>query len=233
MLTFPTHLFNPASIQLRPAGSTITGGESLSGETDTIKTDGGGYWLVQMSGIELITPDLIRAWRAWEDELDSGVTKVLVPVADVRQAPRPVVAGRLSRPSAFESGAGTDPYFPEAVSFATPWIVAKFSEPAALRATTVTIEVERGARLKGGEIFAVSHPTAGRRIYRVRRVLARNGQIATVLIRTPLREAVADNTPVDFDWPSLVATLMPEADISPDIEYGRAATVDIIFREAF
>lgn len=232
MLTFPTHLFNPARIQLRPAGATVTGGESLSGQTDVIKTDGGGYWFVQMAGIELITPDLVRAWRAWEDELDSGVTKVLVPVADVRHAPRPVVGGSLSRPSQLQNDS-VDPYFPEAVGFATPWIVAKITAAAALRATTVTIEVERGARLKGGEIFAIAHATAGRRIYRVRRVLDRDGQSATVLIRTPLREAVAIDTPVDFDWPSLVATLVPEADISPDIEYGNRSTVDISFREAF
>lgn len=232
MLTFPTHLFNPARIQLRPAGSSITGGESLSGQTDTIRTDGGGFWVVALSGIELLTPDLIRAWRVWEDELDGGVTKVLLPVADVRQAPRPIVAGKLSSPSKLHS-ASVDPYFPEAVGFATPWIVAKVTEPAALRATTLVITVEKGARLKGGEVFAVDHATKGRRVYRVRRVLGRDGQECTVLIRPPLREAVADNAPVDFDWPSLVVTLVPEADISPDIEYGRSSTVDITFREAF
>lgn len=232
MLTFPTHLFNPARIQLRPAGSTVTGGESLSGETDVIKTDGGGFWVVQMAGIELLTPDLIRAWRAWEDELDGGTTKVLVPVADVRQAPRPIIGGRLGSPSKLHK-ASDDPYFPEAVSFATPFIVANITEAADLRATTLTITVDRGARLKGGEVFAIAHATKGRRCYRVRRVLERSGQEATVLIRPPLREAVADNTPADFDWPSVVATLVPEADISPDIEYGRAATVDISFRESF
>lgn len=232
MLTFPTHLFNPQNIKVRPAGSTITGGESLSGQTDVLKTDGGGFWVVQMTGIELISADLIRAWRAWEDELDSGATKVLVPIADVRQAPRPIIAGRLGSPSAMRADSD-DPYFPEAVGFATPWIVAKITAPAALRATTVTINVERGARVKGGEFFAVNHATEGRRAYRIRRVVSRDGQEATVLIRPPLREAVADNTPVDFDWPSFTCVLVPEADISPDIEYGRHSTVDIAFREAF
>lgn len=232
MLTFPTHLFNPASIQMRRAGAAITGGESLSGETDTIVTDGGGYWVVQMSGIILRTPDLIRAWRAWEDTLESGTTRVLVPVADVRQAPRPMIGGRLSSPSALVNTTG-DPYFPEAVAFATPWIVATITAPAALRATELTINVERGARLKGGEVFSIDHATKGRRAYRVVRVLSRDEQEAVVTIRTPLREAVADDTPVDFDWPSLVATLVPEADTAPDIGYGRDAMVDIVFREAF
>jgi hypothetical protein len=233
MLTFPTHLFNPAAIKMRAAGVSVTGGESLLGESDTIKTDGGGYWIIQMSGIELRTPDLIRAWRAWEDTLDQGTTRVLVPVADLRQAPRPTAGGRPSRPSAMLNSSD-DPYFPEAVGFATPWIVAHVTAARPLRATSINIQVDRGARLKGGEVFAIDHATVGRRVYRVARVTARpDAQTATVEIRTPLREAIDADTPVDFDWPSLVATLLPEADISPDIEYGRRATVDIAFREAF
>lgn len=233
MLTFPTHLFNPRSIKLQPSGVVVTGGESLSGSIDTIQTDGGGLWIAQMTGIELLTPDAIRAWRAWEDTLASGTVKVLVPVADVRQAPRPMIGGRLSSPSAFHN-ASDDPYFPEAVGFATPWILAKATAPAPLRSTQVTIEIERGARLRGGEVFAITHAGAGRRVYRVVRVLSRpSAQEAVVQIRTPLREAIADNTVLDFDWPSLVATLLPDNDISPDIEYGRRATVDIAFRESF
>jgi hypothetical protein len=232
MLTFPTHLFNPSGIRMRPSGGTITGGEALSGDTDIIGTDGGGYWIVEMEGIELISDDLVRAWRAWEDTLDGGVTKVLVPVADVRLAPRPIIGGRLGSPSALDPGSD-DPYFPEAVGFATPFIVATVVEAAALRATQLTINIERGQRLKGGEIFALDHPTKGRRCYRVRQVLSRAGQQAVVSIRTPLREAVDAGANADFDWPSLVARLIPESDISPLLLYGRSGTVNIAFREAF
>lgn len=231
MLTFPTHLFNPLSVTMRPVSAVITGGESLAGETDVISTDGGGFWQVAMTGVELIGPDQIRAWRAWEDTLEGGVEKVLVPVADIRQAPLPIVGGRRARPVNLAAGSD-DPYFPEAVGFPAPIIVARIVGAAALRATTVTLEVLRGSRLRGGEIFAVTHPTKGRRCYRVRRVLSRDGQRATVSIRMPLREAVTANTPVDFDWPSLVATLDPNADISPAIENGHSS-VGITFREAF
>lgn len=233
MLTFPVHLFNPASIQLRPAGATITGGESLAGETDTIRTDGGGYWHAQMVGIELLSPDQIRAWRVWEDLLENGTTKVLVPVPDLRQAPRPIAGGRPSRPSNLADGSD-DPYFPEAVAFAAPWIVAAtVDENRPLRATDITIEVTRGARLRGGEIFAIDHAGAGRRVYRVGRVLERDEQTAKVTVRPPLREAVDIGTAVDFDWPSFVGKLVAEADISPDIRYGTHSTVDILFTEAF
>lgn len=232
MLTFPTHLFNPARITMRPGGATLAGGESLAGETDIIKTDGGGYWILDMLGVELNSPDLIRAWRAWQDHLAEGVTKVLVPVADIRQSPRPIAGNGLARPSRLLPQS-TDPYFPEALGFASPFIVAKITAAAALRATQLTILVERGARLRGGEVFAVTHPDKGRRCYRVGRVLARDGQEATVTIRSPLRQAVTIDTAADFDWPSFVARLVPDADISPELEYGRAGVVDISFREAF
>jgi hypothetical protein len=48
-----------------------------------------------------------------------------------------------------------------------------------------------------------------------------------------LREAITDGDALDFDWPSVVATLLPDADISPEILYGRSGVVDILFREAF
>lgn len=232
MLTFPTHLFNPARIQMVPAGVTLSGGETLLGETDVVRTDGGGYWRVLMSGIELVSPDLVRAWRAWEDHLEGGVTRVLVPVSDVRNAPRPVIGGRLGTPSEMKATA-PNPYFPEAVGFAAPFIVATVVNAAALRATQLTINVSRGGRVKGGEIFALDHPVKGRRCYRVGRVLSQAGQTATVTIRTPLREAVDAGAAADFDWPSMVATLIPNTDISPDLQYSRSSTVDIAFREAY
>jgi hypothetical protein len=206
------------------------GGESLAGENDAIRTDGGGYWQIQMSGIELVGPDLVRAWRAWEAELEGGVTRVLVPIADIRHAPRSAIGKVLAKPSDL-AAESVDPYFPEALGFATPFIIAETVGAALLRATQLVIDVTRGARLKGGEHFAINHATSGRRIYRVHRVLSRDGQQATVSIRPPLREAIADGTALDFDWPSVVAVVMPENDISADIGNGHAS-VNIAFREA-
>ncbi len=185
-----------------------------------------------MTRIELVSDDQLSAWQAWEDHLDGGATKVLVPVPELRLAPRPIAGGAPGRPSQLMA-TSDDPYFPEAVAFASPWIVASIDGAAALRATQITIDMEAGSRLKGGERFAINNPTTGRRVHRVRRVLSRDGQKATVSIRPPLREAVVNNQAVDFDWPSVVATLMPEADMSPQIRNGRYAPVDISFREAF
>lgn len=231
MFTFPTNLFNPANIKLAPAGRTISGGESLLGETDVIRTDGGGYWVVAFAGIDLLSRDEIRAWEAWESHLAGGVQRCLVPVPSLLTAPRPTAGGRLAMPSALVP-TSEDRCFPEALAFAAPLIVAKVTSAAALRATTIVINIEQGARLQGGERFAVNHPAKGRRMYRVERVTARSGQQATCIVWPPMREAIAANTAADFDWPSFVATLVPDSDISPDIGMGDDATVEVTFREA-
>ena len=230
MFIFPTHLFNPAQIKTRLGGISVTGGESLSGETDVIRTDGGGYWLIEMKGIELIKPDLIRAWRAWESELAGGVEKVVVPIMDIRQAP--YVAG-FSK--ALPAGSG-DSYFPDIANYAAPPVMAQITVSAALRATEITVNVTAGLPLKGGEHFGIDHGgTLGWRLHRVRRVVSRpTATSAVIKIEPPLRGPIT-GTPksVNFSWPMVVASLLPEADIAPDIMYGRQATVDIAFREAF
>jgi len=231
MLTFPTHLFNPLTIRLQPRATVIEGGENLLGERDVLRTDGGGYWVADMVGIELLTPDLIRAWEAWEGHLQGGMTRVLVPVPSLRQAPRPAGGPGLMRPAALVAESD-DPYFPEAKAFASPLIVAASIGAAALRATQLDIAISRGARLRGGERFAIDHPAVGRRVYKVARVLARDGLEATCVITPPLREAIGDGTALDFDWPSMVATLVPNSEISPELMGDRHATVNIAFREA-
>lgn len=230
MLTFPTHIFNPSRIVMRPVGSVLAGGRALSGEQDIVRTDGGGFWEIAMENVNLISADSIRAWRAWEDHLEAGVTRVLVPVSDVRNSPRPIIGGRLGSPSRLLPQSD-NPYFPEALGFATPFILARVVSAAALRATVLTLAIDRGQRLRGGEVFALDHAGKGRRCYRVGQVLSRAGQQATVTIRTPLRESVEAGMPADFDWPSMVAVLSPDLDISPAIENG-AGNVNIVFREA-
>lgn len=232
MLTFPTHIFRPKSIQIKPISVTLEGGESLSGEQDVLQTDGGGRWQISMSGIMLDTPDKIRAWRAWEDTLYGGTIQCIVPVADIRQAPRPVVSGVPTSPGPLANGSA-DPYFPEAVGYATPYIVATIVDAAALRATQVKINVSQGSALKGGEVFALNHATKGRRIYRIARVISRpTGTSAIVQIRTPLREAVAGGMAADFDWPSVVCTLLPSAEISPNLQQGHFDELSIVFVES-
>lgn len=230
-LTFPIHLWNPSGIRAGLVGRAVSSPPSLSGVGQVLRTDGGGYWAAEFSGIALNTPDKLRAWRAWEAELDGGATRVIVPVPDLSLAPRPLQGRELARPSGLVA-ASADEYFPEATAFATPLIVAAVS-PAALRATQVTITVAQGSRVVGGQMFSIAHGASGQRMYQIGRVLSRSGQSATVTIRPPLRQAITSAAPANFDWPCFEAIKVPESEMTADIQIGRYASgVSITFREA-
>lgn len=230
-LTFPVHLFNPSGIRSGLVGRTVMSPPSLSGLGQALRTDGGGYWAVEYTGISLNTPDKLRAWRAWEGELDGGATRVIAPVPDLSLAPRGLHGKRLARPSGLVA-LSDDQYFPEATAFATPLVVAN-AGAAELRATQLTISIAQGSRVRGGQIFSINHATKGRRMYETVRVLANIGQTSTVTIRPPLREAISAVTPIDFDWPGFEAVKLPESDITADIRIGKyASDISITFREA-
>lgn len=229
-LTFPTHIFTPANIRMTLQGRTIASPQSISGVGQVVRTDGGGFWVCEMSGIILNTDDKIRAWRAWMGEMEGGVVRVNVPIADTRLSPRPLHGKKLARPGNLHNGSD-EAYFPEAVSYGAPLVIAMIL-PAAFRSTTVTINVSQGARLKGGEMFEIAHPNVGKRVYRVGRVLSRSGQSATVNISPPLRQAVAGGN-VNFDWQAFEANIVSATESEPDLQYGKRAEVSITFREAF
>lgn len=230
-MTFPAHLFNPASVKLARAGQVITSPGTISGVVQALRTDGGGLWSINYGEMVLRTHDQMRAWRAWESELAGGANLVNVPVLDLRYAPRPLQGGRLARPGSLRVGSDLDPYFPEVSAYGIPVVIATVA-PAILRATTITINVVQGSPAQGGQTFEVTHATKGKRVYQTGRVISRNGQSTTLQIWPPLREEITDTVYINFDWPCLTCRLVPDSDISPDISFGRAS-VSAQFIEAF
>lgn len=220
MFIWPAHIFNPREIgPPRIVESVISGGTSLSGEEEVIATDGGGRWEISFSGITLNTPAKIKAWEAWEGHLARGATDVLVPLLTLGHANRtsnglvPMGVSRL---------VANDPVFPTDVRYSSPPIVARVAANAFLRATTVFIDVIKGAPLVGGEKFSV----AGRG-YRVIRPVGGGA----FLIEPPLRSAIASDTLIEFAWPLLKCRSAPGESWSPQLSYGRFGEVSIRFLE--
>lgn len=222
---FPTHLFNPRKVSCRLVETVLSGGTSIIGESDEVAADGGGRWLVTMSDIELVTPDAVRAWRAWEDECGNGIETVYLPVPDIAFAPRPLIGGKLARPQGLVFG-GDNPYFPTSAAFDTPLIRARTTAAQILRDVYLGIEIQQGAALRGGEVFGVTHVGKGPRLYRTRRTVDGKWRISP-----PLRDAVASGAAINFDWPLLSVRIVPNSMQSPEIE-NRAANVSVQFREA-
>lgn len=225
MPVFPAHLLNPSSVKLGLTSKVVLSPASLSGATQALRTDGGGLWQITMSGISLHTDDKVRIWNAWESYLAGGAQRVAVPVIQNRFAPRGLHGGRLAR---FGGIAYTgDRYFPDSVAYAAPLVLAR-AGAAPLRATSLSILIDRGSSLKGGETFSIAHPGKGNRAYRV----VRNVGGSSYSIDPPLREAIAPDTLLNFDWPLLDAIVVPGSDLSADLFNG-TGNVSISFQEAF
>lgn len=225
MPVFPAHLLNPSSVKLGLTSKVVLSPASLSGVAQALRTDGGGLWQLTLSGISLHTDDKVRIWNAWESYLAGGAQRVSVPVLQNKFAPRGLQGGK---PAKFGRISYTgDRFFPDSVTYGSQLISAR-AYAAPLRATNILVAMDRGSELKGGETFSIAHPTMGNRVYRVVRRLP-SGVHA---IDPPLREAIADNTALNFDWPLLDAIVLPGSDLSPDLFNG-TGSVSISFQEAF
>lgn len=226
MFIFPAHRFNPETVKAGVAERVLSGGESLSGDQDVIAVDGGGRWTITYGGIDLEGVGLLRLWDQWVSFMGGGVTRFLVPLLTLDTAPRPFAGRGLACPSDILAD---DPSFPTSVGFALPHITAVTVGVAALRATTITITVTRGARIAGGEVFSV-----GNRAHRIERVVSRpTASSAQCVISPPLRAAVSSGTAVNFDWPVVQCRLAPGQDLTPERDWSGNAIVSLTFLEDF
>ncbi|PZR42788.1 MAG: hypothetical protein DI537_62450 [Stutzerimonas stutzeri] len=222
---FPAHRFNPATVQADIVAQVISGGQALSGDEEVIQTDGGGRWQIAYTDIDLDDRAMRRFWNQWTSFIAGGAEVFLVPLLSLEDAPRPFGGEGLLDPSDIADDGSA---FPESVAFASPYIVARVAADAALRATTLQIEVTQGARIVGGETFSV-----GERAYRIERVLSSAGDTATCRIKPPLRASVAVDNLVNFDWPVVRCRGVVGQDLGADVLNGQFATVAISFVEDF
>lgn len=171
-----------------------------------LNLSGGGFWQIECQ-FSAQSVDEVRGLRAWSAYLDKGATEFILPLLDLRFAPRPTIAGEPVKPGTV---AKADDYFSEEAGYGSQIIVAKAVSAAALRATSVTIRVSQGSSIKGGEHFSIEHPTAGWRLYRVMRVTTSSVNDFVCDIRPPLREAVSANAAIEFDMPRCVMRITPD-----------------------
>lgn len=215
---FPTALFGFLSKEIDVERQTITGGQSLSGESDTISSDGGGRVFADFSSGALVDRSTILAWRAVVGILEEGVNPVVVPFCEIRYQPYGALHAvphsddtPFSDDSLYSGGATNLPAL----------------APAALRATSISVDTALLPQaLLGGEWFAIDHPGKGWRAYKVRRILSPT----SVQFVPPLREAVDAGDTLDFTYPRCL--MVAQGRPNTRIEYGRQAEAAIRFVEA-
>lgn len=222
---FPAHLLNPQSVKLSLTAKVVQSPPSLSGVTQTVRTDGGGLWQVQYSGIVLRTADARRIWGVWDSYLSGGAQSVKVPMLSNLDAPRGRQGGNIAKYGGL-AFTGNE-YFPESVKYVSSLVIATASA-APSRSTSIYISILRGLAPKGSEIFSIRYSDGTDRAHRIVRPLGGNAYV----IDPPLRRAIDNNTPLEFDWPVLDCVAVVGNDISADIANGRAE-VAISFQETF
>ncbi|WP_313230143.1 hypothetical protein [Sphingobium yanoikuyae] len=225
MFVFPLHRFNPGIFAADVVAKVIDGGTAINGEKTVIQTDGGGRWEGSIGDIDLDDPYEKRLYEAWASHFAGGGRAFLMPVPSIDTAPAPFSGDKIAWPSDISDD---DDFYPTSVGFATPWIEARLVGASALRATTVTIEVTRGSRLTPGMRFGAG----GNRAYKIERIVSRDGQRATCIISSPLRAALADGSPLNFDWPLVQCTAVVGQNLTPEYSYGYAS-VSVSFVEDF
>lgn len=106
-------------------------------------------------------------------------------------------------------------------------IVATADDPIVANAVAANIKVTTGAALEPGMQFS----TAAGRMYRLRTVGTPVGNVYPVTFRPPVREAIADNAPLEFDYPVLLARLENDTAMNVMLDLMRDATPTVPFVE--
>lgn len=197
LLVFPTCFLGIYAKDVDIETARISGGTSLSGIEDSIATDGGGRWYATADNAALHTREKVMTWRAFKSATSGAIDPFVFPICDARHQP---IRGKQRVPHS------DDTPFDDDSLYTSGDCEVYVSGAAALRATTINLNIVNvGKQLIGGERFSIDHPTWRHRCYQIGRIISQTPTAATVQFHPPLREAVAADTPVDFNNPRFVA----------------------------
>ena len=187
---------------------TVSGPASLTGRQQVIGADA-GYWKIEFANIPVHGAERIRKWHELEALIEGRLNPVLVPV---------YIGDR---------GPGDEPFFGDGSGFSDhPDITAHVHSSAAVRATTLQINVTYGGPLKAGMPFSI-----GVRLYRITSVVAQSGDLHTVTVRPPLREVVAGGTAVEFNRPVCKCRLASDNAMDLPLAFNRYGFASVSFVE--
>jgi hypothetical protein len=196
----------------------------MTGQEAVLATDT-GFWRITLGNIPLTTVQQQKCWRAIQGLLMGRANAIDVPLGVWTTAPWPLddTGRRLPREIIpFDDGS----LFCDGTGWAQNLITATM-RAAALRATTVTIDLVQGADIEPGQVFGIG----GTRAHLIKTV-SQDGDAYTCTITPPLRAAVAADTEVDFDNPRVQCVLAEDNAMAAEFDLARfgAATLQFIER---
>lgn len=224
MDTWPIDLLVPRDPHWRLVGAAISGGQPVVGPPRYANRTGGPYWLCDHGGVWARRADQVKTARALQAIADGGSTQFIVSSCEGRLVPgSPTPAATVPH----SDGAP----FSDSAEYSQSTLSGTVAASAALRATTLQITLPAGVQMDVCDV-SIDHPTKGPRRYRAMRVLEQSGQIATVSIRPPLREAVVGGEEVEMANPRCVMVLVNADDFISALQGNRWADLNPQFAEA-
>lgn len=202
-----------------------SGGAATNGQEQTIGSMS-GRWAVTFEGLPIRTNDQVLEYRAFHANFEGRANSALVPIFDGKRANWPVDQyGRELHPGFTRRKQLNGTQFADPAIPVDSQITARLTAAAARRATTVGIEVTKGAPLKVGQFFS---PRPGQ-LHMVTASLG-SGQFR---IKPPLRNPEPINTALNLTRPTCEMKLASDQEgiITPrDMKRG---TVSLRLVEAF
>lgn len=184
---------------IRVVGSETDGGTSLSGISDVIQSDGGGYWQADFSNANFggrgERRDETLSWRAMNAGLSGGI-RAVVQFCDRWNQP---VGPRHAVPHGDDAPFSDDSLYDSGGASATVLAVVN-GQTAGLNATILDIAITSEKPLIGGERFTYIHPTWLERCAEISSVedIAGGKRIKFI---PPIRGGILVGDVLDFDNP--------------------------------
>lgn len=190
--------FQFRSQDIRVVGSEVDGGTSLSGISEPIQNDGGGYWQADFSdgsfgGAQTARRADTLAWRALNAGLSGGQRAIVLYCDRHHQPVFALATVPHSDDTPFDDGSEY------ASSGATSTVIAVVNgQTGGLNCTILDIEITSERTLLAGEKFTHVHPTWLDRAYEIASVEDIDGG-KRIKFQPPIRGGIEVGDPLDFD----------------------------------
>lgn len=223
--------FGFSSDDIRVDGSAMSGGTSLSGYEDVIRTDGGGIWRADFGDADFGDRDdagraETLAWRALNAGMQGGAVPVIVKFCDRLHQP---VGNEALVPHSDQTPFSDDSLYQGGGASAVVVGVVN-GQSGGNRATIIDIRLTALLPLIGGERFGyVGANGWGERSAEIYSVEDLGGGITRITFQPPIRGGIAVGDPLDFDNPGCRMRRTSQA--SNSLSMGVFSSASISFQE--